>query len=275
MRRQDSTYGWFALAQLAGSLYAYNYIATSPWPLTSTHAWQAAITVLYLCAGASFTLFLLRFCGRRLPRVEWLMGLACVAAFIAAVLAPNWMGPARLPWLLLGGAFYYLGIGYFLWHASRSRRTDQLVLAACLLLPLLVSLRDFAVFLGWVRSGTYLLSVTSLLTLLGIGFAVSYRFVNAMRRVEAVSYTHLDVYKRQGVDGAPGAQGPAGPQGEQGVAGNNGANGTQGPAGPQGVAGVDGAPGTQGPAGPQGPQGAVSYTHLDVYKRQKHRCRFP
>ena len=61
------------------------------------------------------------------PRfVEWLMGLACVAAFIAAVLAPNWMGPARLPWLLLGGAFYYLGIGYFLWHASRSRRTDQL-----------------------------------------------------------------------------------------------------------------------------------------------------
>ena len=54
----------------------------------------------------------------------------------------------------------------------------------CLLLPLLVSLRDFAVFLGWVRSGTYLLSVTSLLTLLGIGFAVSYRFVNAMRRVE-------------------------------------------------------------------------------------------
>ena len=184
LRSQDSTYGWFALAQFAGSLYAYNYIATSPWPLTSTHAWQAAITVLYLCAVASFTLFLLRFCGRRLPRVEWLMGLACVAAFIAAVLAPNWMGPARLPWLLLGGAFYYLGIGYFLWHASRSRRTDQLVLAACLLLPLLVSLRDFAVFLGWVRSGTYLLSVTSLLTLLGIGFAVSYRFVNAMRRVE-------------------------------------------------------------------------------------------
>lgn len=184
LRRQDTTYGWFALTQLAGSLYSYNYIASSTWPLPSTDAWQAANTVMYLFAGASFTLFLLRFCGRRFKRMEAAMGVACAAVLIAAVSAPGWLGPARLPWLLLGGAFYYVGIGFFLWHAAHSRRTDQLVLAVCLLLPLLVSLRDFAVFLGWLRSSTYLLSVTSLLTLLGIGFAVSYRFVNAMRRVE-------------------------------------------------------------------------------------------
>lgn len=184
LRRQDTTYGWFALSELTGSLYGYNYIAASPWPFSGTDAWQAFIAAMWVAAGASYAMFLLRYGERRFPRIERAMGAACLAALTAAVLAPAWMGPHRTPWILLGGAFYYVSMGWFLLRALRTPRADYRVLAACLLVPILASFHDFALFLGWVRGDTYLLSLTSVLTLIGIAFVVSYRFVNAMRRVE-------------------------------------------------------------------------------------------
>lgn len=183
-RRQDTVYGWFALSELAGSLYGANYIASSPWPFASTDGWQAFGAAMYIATGASYTMFLLRYAERRFPRVEASMGAVCVVALVLALLFPGWMGPARTPWIVVGGAFFYLGIGFFLAQAWRRRRTDHLVLAACLLLPVLVSFYDFALFFGWVHGDTYLLSLTSVLTLIGIGFVLSYRFVIAMRRIE-------------------------------------------------------------------------------------------
>jgi signal transduction histidine kinase len=129
-------------------------------------------------------MFLLRYGERRFPRIEGAMGVACAVALAVALLAPSWMGPQRTPWILAGGAFYYVSIGWFLWRALRTPRVDYRVLAACLLVPVLASLYDFALFLGWVRADTYLLSLTSVLTLVGIAFVVSYRFVAAMRKVE-------------------------------------------------------------------------------------------
>lgn len=184
LRRKDSVYGWFALTELAGSLYAYNHVATRIWPLRSTDAWQAFNAAFYVVAGASYALFLLRYCGRRYPRLERMLGAVSVLALLAAALAPQWMGHQRNAWFAIGGVFYYVSIGWFLIQAWRHRRPDTLVLAACLLLPVLVSFHDFALFFGWVGGVTYWLSLTSVLTLVGIGFVLSYRFVNAMRRVE-------------------------------------------------------------------------------------------
>lgn len=184
LRRKDSVYGWFALTELAGSLYAYNHIATDIRPLPSTDAWQAFNAAFYVVAGACYALFLLRYCERRYPRLERGLGVVAAAALLTAALAPTWMGHQRNLWFALGGLIYYISIGWFLIQAWRHRRPDTLVLAACLLLPVLVSFHDFALFFGWVDGVTYLLSLTSVLTLIGIGFVLSYRFVAAMRRVE-------------------------------------------------------------------------------------------
>ena len=184
LRRKDSVYGWFALTELAGSLYAYNHIATDIRPLSSTDAWQAFNAAFYVVAGACYALFLLRYCERRYPRLERGLGVVAAAALLTAALAPAWMGHQRNLWFALGGLIYYVSIGWFLIQAWRMRRADTLVLAACLLLPVLVSFHDFALFFGWVDGVTYLLSLTSVLTLIGIGFVLSYRFVAAMRRVE-------------------------------------------------------------------------------------------
>lgn len=184
LRRKDSVYGWFALTELIGSLYAYNHIATEIWPLPTTDAWQAFNAAFYVAAGASYALFLLRYCERRYPRLERVLAALAALALLVAALAPSWMGHHRNLWFAVGGLIYYISIGWFLVQAWRSRRPDALVLAACLLLPVLVSFRDFAIFFGWAEGTTYWLSLTSVLTLVGIGFVLSYRFVSAMRRVE-------------------------------------------------------------------------------------------
>ena len=184
LRRKDSVYGWFALTELAGSLYGYNHIATDIWPLTRTDAWQAFNAAFYVVAGACYALFLLRYCERRRPRLERALAVLSASALLSAAFAPAWMGAHRNLWFAAGGLCYYVAIGWFLLQAWRSRRPDALVLAACLLLPVLVSFRDFALFFGWIEGTTYWLSLTSVLTLIGIGFVLSYRFVAAMRRVE-------------------------------------------------------------------------------------------
>jgi signal transduction histidine kinase len=183
LRREDAAFGWFALNKLFGAVYAANDIATTVWPLPSTDAWEAVNAIAYLCGGFSFAMFLLRFSGRAHPRLERAMGAACVLG-IAALFLPAWTGPHREPWIVAGALFYYASMGWFMWHAWRTPRLDVRVLAACLLVPVLVSFHDLALFFGFVHGHVYLLDLTSVLTLLGISFVVAYRFVAAMRRVE-------------------------------------------------------------------------------------------
>jgi signal transduction histidine kinase len=183
LRREDAAFGWFALHELFGAVYAANDIATTVWPLPSTDAWEAVNAIAYLCGGFSFAMFLLRFSGRTQRWLERAMGAACVLG-VAALAVPGWTGPHREPWIIAGALFYYASMGWFLWHAWRTPRLDVRVLAACLLVPVLVSFHDLALFFGLVQGHVYLLDLTSVLTLLGISFVVAHRFVAAMRRVE-------------------------------------------------------------------------------------------
>ncbi|HEX6590897.1 MAG TPA: ATP-binding protein [Moraxellaceae bacterium] len=184
LRRRDTTYGWFALTELAGSVHGFNFLAASPWPFSSTDGWQSFIAASYMVAAVSYAVFLLRYGERRMPRLEKILWAFVIVAVLLAALAPAWMGAYRTFWFALGGLVYYVSIGWFLLLALRVPRADYRVLAACLLLPVLSSFHDFALFLGWVRSDTYLLNMTSLLTLAGIAFSLAYRFVNAMHKVE-------------------------------------------------------------------------------------------
>ena len=184
LRREDTTFGWFALTELIGSVYAANDIATGVWPLSTTDGWEALNAIAYLCGGACYAMFLLRYCGRRFPRLEKTMGAVCALGIAALVLAPGWTGPNRVPWIIAGALFYYVGMGWFLVQAWRTPRPDYRVLAACLLVPILVSFHDLALFFGWIGGHIYLLDLTSVLTLLGIAFVLAYRFVVAMRRIE-------------------------------------------------------------------------------------------
>jgi signal transduction histidine kinase len=184
LRREDTVYGWYALNTLLGAGYAWNYVTSDIWPFATTDAWQAFVVALFAAATCSFIIFLLRFCSRRWPRTEATLLLASVATFAFALLAPQVMGPWRNLWIMPTSVVFYASVGIFLWHAARSPRVDIRVLGASLLLPVLISFHDLALFLGLPPGGNYLGALTSPLSLLGISFAVAWRYAEAMRRVE-------------------------------------------------------------------------------------------
>lgn len=184
LRRKEAMYGWYALSAVFGRLYDTNFVATSPWPFATTDAWQAFIGGCYVVAAAAHTVFLLRFSERRWPRLERVLLALAAVVMLASLLWPQWMGPQRNVYLLPTIAFLYVVSFVFMAYALRSGRRDCQVLALCIILPILVSLHDLGVYMGWYGGVSYLGSFTSPLMLLGMGFVLAYRFANTMKRVE-------------------------------------------------------------------------------------------
>ena len=185
LRREQTVFGWYALTTLFDALFGWSFVSTSIWPFTSTDAQKAFVGAVFVAVVASFVVFLLRFSGRRLPRTEAALGLATLAAFVFALAAPHVMGPQRWAWIAAGIVVYYSAIVAFLWHALRTPRVDVRVLGACLLLSLMASLHDVAVYFGWWQGGNGgFNALASPLLIIGMGFAVAWRFAHAMRRIE-------------------------------------------------------------------------------------------
>ena len=184
LRRQETMYGWYALSAVFGRLYDTNFFAASPWPFSTTDGWQAFIGGCYVMSAAAHTIFLLRFSQRHWPRFERALLVLATTLVAAALLWPQWMGPYRNIYLVPTIAYLYLVSFVFIGHALRSDRRDSQVLAVCIVLPVVVSLHDLGVYMGWYGGVSYLGAFTSPLMLLGMGFVLAYRFAKTMKRVE-------------------------------------------------------------------------------------------
>ena len=185
LRRQDTTYGWYAANGLFGLLYGLNWVNASPWPFASTDGWQAFNAACFMALATCFGIFLLRFAERRWPRIERIaLGLAGLV-MVLSLLVPQWMGPHRNVYVLPMMVLYYLVSAVFMIWALRHGRADQKVLGLCIAIPLLTALYDAGVYLGLIRADTFIGSFASPLMLLGLGFVLAHRFATTMRRVES------------------------------------------------------------------------------------------
>lgn len=184
LRRQDTTYGWYALNGLFGMLYGLNWVKSSPWPFATTDGWQAFVAACYVAMAACYLIFLLRFADRRWRRLE--RGLLAMAAaiFLLALALPHWMGPQRNAYVLPTMAVHYTASLMFMAWSLRRGSTDQKVLGACITIPLLTALYDAGVYIGWVRNDAFIGSFASPVMLLGMGFVLAHRFATTMKRVE-------------------------------------------------------------------------------------------
>lgn len=187
-RRRDTWYGWFAVSTLFIAAWDWNNVAPSAWPFPSTDAFQSWNMLFYVAGTVALAVFLLRFCGRRWPRIEAAWWAYAGAVALCAALAPRLLGVWRFYVSPMGIAFYFVVPLVFFVYAVRRRQPEMLCLALCLLLPLIASVYDTLRFFEVIRNRAYIASLTAPSTLVGMSVVLAFRFGSAMRQVEDFNY---------------------------------------------------------------------------------------
>ncbi|WP_285415205.1 ATP-binding protein [Variovorax sp. efr-133-TYG-130] len=185
LRRRETAYGWFALMSVLWLLFGYNQIATSPWPFASNHGWQALNVSLLLVFGVSYVVFALRFCGRRMPRLEGAALLLAMAGVLDLWLAPGAdLIAHRAVWTLVGGLTVMAVNGTAIVHALRHRDSPMRPLAPFMAVSALTDAHDLLVFTQIIDSNTYYTTMSSYILLLGMALTLAAQFVKSLERIE-------------------------------------------------------------------------------------------
>lgn len=185
LQRAQTAFGWFTLTTFSWVLFIANVLVTDPWPfpdtLTATRA-NASLMLLYV---ACFCVFTWRFGAQHWPRLE--RGLWALMALLVAAL---WLMPeAQLPWILLlallASAAVFLGnCVQFIAHALRTREIDQLLLAACLLVYIVVSVHDLLAVLQLLPGAQAWTPYSSVVTMAAMSAVLGWRIAQNRRRIE-------------------------------------------------------------------------------------------
>ena len=96
VRREQTTYGWYALMALFWVLFIANVLATSPWPFASTLMAARANSMALVLYTACFCLFTWRFSERFLPRTERVLWGAAAAMLALLAITPDTALPLSL-----------------------------------------------------------------------------------------------------------------------------------------------------------------------------------
>lgn len=185
MRRQEAPYGWFSLMSLAWWWVALNQVATTPWPFATTDGWEAANSIALVVYSASFTMFVTRFCERRLPRIEAALWILVASSTVAMLMTPHsHMSAMRAALTVMQAGVYFTTCFAYLFFTWRSRRTDHRILSFCIAIFVAAGAHDLLTFLGVLNDNRYYAALTSQLLSIGMALVLAWRFVANLRGIE-------------------------------------------------------------------------------------------
>ncbi|MGY6268860.1 7TM diverse intracellular signaling domain-containing protein [Achromobacter denitrificans] len=185
MRREQSTYGWYALMALFWVLFIANVLVTSPWPFSdSVTAARANIMALVLYV-ACFCIFTWRFGRQSLPRTERaLWGLAAALLAMVAFTPAAYLAEALLAAVLIVAAIFFANCLQFPFHAWRTGRPEHRMLAACLLVFFVASAHDLLRALKIIGGVASYTPFTSVVVTLCMSAVLGLRHARSVRRIE-------------------------------------------------------------------------------------------
>ena len=185
MRRQAAVNGWFALTSLAWWMCTYNQIAYSPWPFSTSDAWEAANTAFLLLFNASFTMFVLRFSAQRRRRYEMGLWTCVVLGCLGLWLAPaSYLAPLRVLLTSLQSLHYIAVSLVFTVFAWRNGRADHRILALFLSLAVVAAVHDTLMFVGISWDNIYLTPLSVVAEMVCMALILGWQFVVNLRRIE-------------------------------------------------------------------------------------------
>lgn len=185
MRRDEAAYGWFSVMSLAWWCVALNQVVTTPWPFIGTDGWERANSIALIVYSAAFTMFIVRYSERRLPRLEFALW-AAVAAGVFAMLAvpPDLIAVTRNVLTIGQAGSFFVTSGAFLWFAWRHGRTDQRIVAFSVAVFFAAGVHDLLTFVGILHDNLYYAALTAQMQMVSMALMLAWRFVSTLRRVE-------------------------------------------------------------------------------------------
>lgn len=193
VRREQTTYGWYALMALFWVLFVANVLATDPWPFASTLMAARANAMALVLYAACFCLFIWRFGEQSLPRTERALWIVSAAMLAMLAFTPDAALPHALSVGVLGSAAIFLGnCLQFSWHAWRTRQPEHGMLAACLLIIFAVSIHDLLLMMKLIGPGPTYTSVSSIVVTLFMSAILGMRHARNVRRIERFNHELAD-----------------------------------------------------------------------------------
>jgi signal transduction histidine kinase len=185
MRRGESAYGWFSVMSLAWWWVALNQVMSTPWPFATTDGWERANSIALIVYSGAFTMFIVRYSERRLPKIEWALWAAVLAGTLAMLAVPEGLIAVTRDILTTAQAGnFFLASGLFVWFAWRQGRTDQRIVALCVAFFFAAGMHDLLTFLGILNDNFYYTALTAQLQMVAMALTLAWRFVASLRRVE-------------------------------------------------------------------------------------------
>ncbi|WP_087691618.1 ATP-binding protein [Pandoraea sp. PE-S2R-1] len=183
-RREETAYGWFSAMSFTWWLYAVNQVATRPWPWVTNDAWEVFVSIAFLAYCGCFTMFVLRFCGRRMPRIETAMWTIFGAGAVWLMVMPHQsIASTRAIWAVVPGVTYLASCILLFALTWRERQLEQRVVSLCALTFVIAGTHDFLVFFGVLASNVYYTAQTSQVLMIGMAVVLARRFAENARRI--------------------------------------------------------------------------------------------
>ncbi|HTJ94116.1 MAG TPA: 7TM diverse intracellular signaling domain-containing protein [Pararobbsia sp.] len=184
IRRQESAYGWFSAMSLAWWCFAFNEVATTTWPFTTTDGWERATSIAFMVYCGSFTMFVLRFCKQRAPRIEFALWAMFALGTLSLFVTPeSGVSTVRGIWALIPGLTFLASCLFLLLHAWRRREIEQRIMSLCMITFMAAGVHDFLVFFGVLNSNVYFSAPTSQVLMVSMALVLAQRFADNARRV--------------------------------------------------------------------------------------------
>ncbi|MBB1594581.1 histidine kinase [Achromobacter sp. UMC46] len=193
VRREQTTYGWYALMALFWVLFIANVLLTSPWPFADTLMASRANAMALVLYTACFCLFTWRFGEQSLPRTERALWIASATMLAMLAMTPDTALPLALTTGTLGCAGIFLSnCLQFCWHAWRTRRPEHGMLAACLLIIFAVSIHDLLRLMKLIGPGPTYTSFSSIVVTICLSAILGMRHARNVRRIERFNHELAD-----------------------------------------------------------------------------------
>lgn len=185
MRRKESVHGWFGVMSLTWWFVGFNQVATSPWPLPSTDAWERSTPIAFVFYAVLYTVFLLRFCRLRWPRYERTLWSSAAAGSVALLFTshPHLNDVAQWLYGVSGLLFFATSLAYIVF-AWRRGGIEHRILSACVIVYCAAGVHDLLTLLTVLTDNIYYTALTSQLQLVGMALVLGWNHLTNLRRIE-------------------------------------------------------------------------------------------